>query len=346
VPRRTFQATRQRVYRKGWVHARLVPDPTLLGLPYVGFALAQPYAEAIPDVTEAWRSLPGMVGLWTAGETLVAVRCWGQPTLPGAEDGLPLSGSATMRALYGFELDLRQRSVPIYFDYAAAWARAAGLSPAARYPIGWERRGSASARSREASGLPEPRALRTIAGVLGHEGPEAGEAADESLLDTALHRRRLGRCLAKGWVTPRCFLDPAAVHDSVDGLAERVAFVYATLDEGATPEGLLAELHGSAGISPFLYASDGRAVLFGVLAGGPRSDGSREPRGTRSAFDVVRGSASGIVIVREPLRSLTTVVGHRFDRLVDCLEPPVESAARPSARARPLERSRPASEGR
>src|SRR5262249_19166190 len=129
----------------------------------------------------------------------------------------------------------------------------------------------------------EERNIRTaVAGVLDES---VGERTEGAILAAALYKRRLGRCLSHGWVARRTFLHPAPVHASVGGLAQRIAFVYASLVTENGGDELLATLMNRARLAPFLFASDGRSVLLGVLAADPASPPADS--GGPTAFEVL-----------------------------------------------------------
>lgn len=324
VPRRTFQATRQRILRRGWVEPRLVPDPTALGLPYVTVALAQPYVEAVPKVVEAWRRLPGVVDLWSSGETVLGVRFWPRSASDPAHE-LPHVDGSHCRSVYQVEVDLRQRGLPIFFDFEGVWSRTAGVARDRAYPRALPRsRGDGE----PGDGVVARQRARLVAEVMeGGPGPRGAMSAG-SFLERAHYERRLRRCLAQGWVERRGLLEPASVHDSVETFADRMAFVAATLTEGHTPEELLGALLSEARLAPFLFVSDGSRLLFGVLAADRAASYEPEGRPRTTAFEVLKARTTGIVTVREPLRSLGHVVDYRFDRVVDALP---ESGGPPAA---------------
>ena len=321
VPRRTFQSTRQRILGRGWVQQRLVPDPRELGRPIAVLGLVQPYVEAMPRVVDAWRRCPGMVCLWTSGETVFGLAFQPRPT-SDREPPLPLVDSRSCRASYTLTVDLRERAIPVFFDFEGAWSRLAGLSRSAQYP----RALAAARRPGPTDGAEEDAATaRSISLTLAAAGGDGGASFGESFLASALQRRRLRRCIANGWIARRAFLDATAVGDTIEGLAERVAFVHAQLRPGADGEAVLATLLNEARIAPFLYATDGRSILFAVLAAEAALPPTSNPPRT-SAFAVLQASTSEIVTIREPLRTLARVIDFRFDALID-----LEEAAGPGS---------------
>jgi len=306
IPRRTYQTARRRVRLRGWVQERWLPEPVRLGFGRVSFALAHPYLESGADLVAAWRTVPGIVCLWSTPETVFAVRFEsGEAPL----ERWPCTDATKVRELFVLPVDLAARTVPIFFDFEGAWDRLTGSGLSRDYPRALPRCGSGPPATADAA--------RLRRGQLGDLlEPTVSDADDDGFLGQALVRRRRERARRSGWLERRAFLDPTAVQTSSEELVERFAFVHALLRPEADPTLLLQELRIRSGIAPFLYASDGKALLLGVLSTSslpPRSDGV--PRET--PLEILRRSATGIVTVREPARGLERPIDYRFERLVD-----------------------------
>jgi hypothetical protein len=236
-------------------------------------------------------------------------------TAPAGGHGLPHAGGTRLRTLYSVRIDLRRRTILIFFDFEGAWSRLSGVRRSRGYP-----RRFPSTDFRPGGQLdPEPSGSdprgRLLRGLVERAYSEGGGEEGPSLLEGAFHRRRLRRALSEGWLERRAFLDPAAVNESVDGLADQIGFVHARLRPGVSPEALLGGLVNDAGLSPFLFASDGERVLFAALTAEAISRQGAAP--ARSAIELLREQTSEIVTLRQSLASLAPVAAYRFDAMID-----------------------------
>ncbi len=124
------------------------------------------------------------------------------------------------------------------------------------------------------------------------------------------------RCLRKGLVEFRSFLNPVALAKEVVEFPKNVAFVHGTLRSGAKAEGLFRELVELGGASPFLFCTDGVSMLLGGLSTGHQPAGS--PFATRGevVMSIFKKHLESIVIVEDYLPDISVAVDHRYDRLM------------------------------
>lgn len=307
LPRRTLQTVRQRVYQREWVHDRYLPDLESFGHPYLTFALAQPFLEAAPATSRAWRDLRQNVLLWSSPEFSFGVfASAGGSSLKSLR--LALSPPVSRRGEFLLSVDTRAPSLPVYFDFEPAWSRTVGGKALIAYPQPYP----GPSPGKEAPLRPSERSavLRLLGRPFLPGGREPAGARDGGLFARAWERR----CLASGTVRRRTFLDPVQVAQWLTGFPTQVAFLHGALRPGRTSERffhvLLAECH----LRPFLYATDGSMVLLGHLA---RAPGSRPVGGERDGAALAAtlpAWLSEIAVVRAPLEWLTTLVNHRYDR--------------------------------
>lgn len=307
LARRTWQTVRQRVYQREWVHDRYVPDLAAIDRPYLTFALAQPFLEAAPATSRAWRDLRENLLLWSSHELAFGVfASAGGGALEALR--LALSRPGTHRGEFLLSVDTRTPSLPVYFDFEPVWARTVGREALVAYPQPFP--GPPSGPETTLKPVERGAILR----LLGRPFLPGGSGRLTTREGGLFARTWERRCLASGRVRHRTFLDPAQVARWLTGFPPQVAFLHATLRPGRTSEGLFHTLLAECGLRPFLYATDGSTVLLGHLAHAPgiRQTG-REQDGGKLAT-LLPSWLAEIAVVREPLESLLTIVNHRYDR--------------------------------
>jgi hypothetical protein len=310
IPRRTRQAIRQRLVAREVIKERYLPDPAVLGRPLVTFAIAQPFAEKHVEAVRAWRSLDSAVDVWSGQNALFAVFF-----LAGLQelDALraQLDKPQLHQTLYFLNCDSRDASVPVFLDYEAAWVRITGLDGTLAYPRALPSSSLADV-DRPAS---VPRADREALRSLVLQTPEVGlESGSGGWMKGPAKGMRERRLLRQGMVEFRSFLDPVECSRWASNFPDAVVFVRGTLFGGTGPEALFRALVEECGVSPFLFATDGKAVLFCCLSDHRRD--SREPPSSRRVptLEVMQRFLRQIVVARELLDTLTPVVDHRYDR--------------------------------
>ena len=130
----------------------------------------------------------------------------------------------------------------------------------------------------------------------------------------AARATRERRVLRRGLGEFRSFLDPAACSQWASNFPEGVAFIHGSLLVGGEAPELFRALVEEGQVNPFLFATDGKTVLFGCLSrkGAPSERLAVSSRA--SLLGTVEKFLREIVVIRESLDSLTPLVDHRYDR--------------------------------
>jgi hypothetical protein len=310
LPRRTLQAARRRLFLREWVHERYLPDLAALGVPELTLAVGQPFMESAHALLHRWRRRREALLLWASSELLFGVFA-SPPGAASIELGRALSDPATQRSLRVLTVDAREPAVPIFFDFEGAWARATGLEGAIAYPQPLP--GGSGADSDGPWGAGERAAVhRLVTRPFLSPGSDGAAAKARGLFAARWERR----CLRSGRVARRVFLDPVAVARWVAPFPDQLAVVYGHLRAGQHPEPLYRALLGRCGLRPFLFATDGRSVLVGALSARTAVAGPARSDGGAPVLPVLQRALSEIVVLREPLDQLETLVNHRYDHLL------------------------------
>jgi hypothetical protein len=299
---RTYETARRRVFDAGWVSERFVPDPLAWGFRSLRFDLVQPAPGQESFVSRRLAAAPGAFHLWQ-GDGLVFAASLLRP-------GSSAQAVTSSRPDWRLEVDLRQPSVPIYFDFEGAWSRVVGAAGPRVYPRPlphWPGGESSSGgrppdhMAREAESLirrPFGGTARSSAG--GHLGSILGFGGPRGALSSGLVQRR-------------CFLDLAKLPGLGGWQLRSLSFVTGGLRAGTMPVTLHHELLFDGGMTPFLFATDGTSVLIGALSPAPRSD--KVPPRTRIS-EILAKRLEPWVLVGAPVASLSTPVDHRYDQIL------------------------------
>jgi hypothetical protein len=313
IPRSTRQAATSRIYQRDWVRDRYVPNPELMGWPWVTFSVTQPYAEKVPEVTRTWRDLPCATVLWGSHRTLFGVY-FSRDKAEHQSLRSSLSNPEQGKGGNIVSQDLARSAVPVYFDFEAAWARVCGNTGSAAYPQSL------------------PRAARPT----GEDGPHRASATERATLGRMVIRPFVGsariterpsplraslraaerRCLRTGWVEARSFLNPIALAREVVEFPKQVVFIQGSLLASAAPANLFRELVQTGGVSPFLFATDGNSVLLGALSTGRRLMGDPSAASAYLVLSTLKRHLESITLLEEDLGMMEVLVDHRYDRLV------------------------------
>ncbi len=313
VPPRTYTDVQGRVYSEGWLEDRYLPDLELVQRPFVTFILAEPYIERGASVAESWASDPSVVLLLRSPESIFAVVCGSHPKgrFPGIQD---VTDVGAMRRSVSVTVDTRGPGVPVYFDFEAAWVRLAGLRGTYGYPHGLRCR---SASTKQGDQPADARLLSAsqrsvLAGLLRRPlEPAVVDRAAGRSSPFFLPRSQL-RLLGKGNASYRVFLNPQRIPPFEGHQVERLVYVAGSLRQGEDASSLLRALVQGSRVTPFLYAFSSSRVVFGALSPVPSSHvGARD-----SVSATLEVYLNDIELLRQPLNALTTVVGHRYDRLL------------------------------
>lgn len=305
LPSRTFEDIRQRAYSEGWVYDRYVPNPSFFGWNKVSFALAQPFAEKLREVTDRWKNDPRSVLLWRWPETLFGVFFHG----PDAEGARPrwLGSPSDYRSEFNITSETEAAGIPVYFDLEASWSRLTGQNGSLAYPHSLP----SELLSRASAGVSREE-MQVVSDLLtrpmkAYTGNGASRASHHFLPRS--HRR----ALSGGIVERRVFIDLARIPACRSGRIESIAFVKGELRDGAKPEQLFRRLV-SMQVTPFLFAAEQPKVLFGTLAPAPVPTEKPGPR--PAVLSNMREFLDRIEITRESVGSLSVDVDHRYDRLL------------------------------
>ena len=312
IPRRTRQTARQRLYLRAWVRDRYVPDFGELGRPILTFAVATPYSERLWPTAQRWRALPEAMLLWAGSSILFGL--FASPAAPGRPAVHDLLHDPDAHPVeYLMDVDARQPSVPVFFDFEGIWAKAACLPAPVAYPQPLPR--SARLAGREDSEVPLPPAEHAAAlRLLGRPFLPSSRGEESAGLFAGMAERR---CLRNRTITLRTLLDPGAVARWIPDFPQQCVLVHAALREGARPPDLFHALVNDCSVHPFLFATNGGDILVGAL-GAPRSVDERSgPSRPALVASVLQRFLVSIVVHREPLDALEVVTDHRYDRPFD-----------------------------
>lgn len=310
LPRSTYHAARRRAYAEGWLRDRYLPAPTRFGFPSITIALARPFADQVPTLSEEWANLPGCVLLWVGTQSALGVFFHRSPT---EQDRVADRVGAVDRASACLLLHpaVELGGLPVYFDFEGSWAHLAGdtgsrgypkglpptLAPEARGPARWTGRERWAAREllrrpfeAEARGRPGH-----LIGPFGLPGAQK-------------------RLLAEGWVLYRVLAAPERIPPFRGRQADRIALISGTLREGITAPALFGALTQECRVYPFLYAVDGKKLLLGALGQSPGPSAPASPS-RRPVLATLRQALEGIEIVEEHAGHMRAPVDHRYDRL-------------------------------
>jgi len=305
LPRSTFQQVRQRVYAEQWLEDRYVPNPSLLGISTVTFALARPYSERLAETVRGWSEDASAVLLWSGHESVLAV-FFGRPTKLSNGPNLGTSRSPVDRAPRILSIDNSFAGIPVYFDFEGVWASFAGRSGTLSYPLplrtsSLDRRGEPLP---DAS-LPERERLNELVCLPFREGARTHP----------YHLpRSQQRTIREGRASFRTFLSPSRIPSFRGRRLTGVAWIHGDLIRAGAASGLFRALVEGSRVRPFLFVSDGSQALIGAVSQSPPPEDSTF-RGREAVVGTLKAHLSNIDVVREPFESLNVGLNHRYDRL-------------------------------
>jgi hypothetical protein len=313
VPRSTYHAARRRAYAEGWLRDRYIPNPVEFGLPFASFSLVRPFADRVPEFLAGRSADPGTVYLAAGSQIALAIGFYAERKEADRVGARPIQSST---ASWSFPLtaDLREPSVPVFFDYEGSFAHLGGAEGAEGYPQGVGGRPPGSERSD-----PELRSRRGswAATELVHRpfvAVEEGRGAHRiGPLGLPWGQQKM---LNQGWIVHRVLLDPARLPPFRGRSADQQVFVVGTFRANARPEELFASLTRDCRVFPFLYAAADGRFLMGALGrppGEPPESADVRPR--RSVMATLQERVEGIEILQEPAGQFRLELDHRYDRL-------------------------------
>lgn len=305
LPFSTYRAAKRRVYENGWVEDRYVPSPRVVGVRSVRFVVARPFADRMAETSRRFRDRKGAVVVWAGQSSVFGVFFGAGDDRAGGVRAEP-RGSPEPRE-FGLTANLREPSVPVYFDYAGAWARFTHAAELSGYPKSC---GSALASN---GGVPEhveQLARDLVARPYGSEDGRAPHLQGPPLLPKS--QRKI---VSRGLVEWRAMPNLASLPSFEGARIEQVVYVFGELLEGATALGLFQGLTREARCFPFVYASDGERVFLALLAQGMGPDSAGPVARPAPVMETLTRRLRGIEVVREPTRTLRAITDHRYDRL-------------------------------
>jgi hypothetical protein len=310
IPRRTRQAVRQRLLARDSIRDRYVPDPAALGRPIVTFVIAQPYADKHSESIAKWRLRPEGVDVWAFKDTSFGV--FFLPGLPEAATlRADLGGSETYRTVFAIDCDSRAATVPVFFDFEAAWTQITGLQGTLAYPHSLP---FASVRAGNRSAILQGAEREALCHLLARRDAVDSPEDSRGWMSRLTLSSRERRLLEDGTSELRTFLDPAACSRWAGDFPDTVVFIGGGLVDGRTAPELFRSLLETCRINPFLFATDGTGVLFGCLSTKVGDRGNRSSSQRAPVLPTIREFLQQIVVHREPIESLTPLVDHRYDR--------------------------------
>lgn len=308
----TYEAAHRRVLTQGWIVERYLPNPVAFGKPYISFALAR-YRDAVdPESLRRWAAFEGAAVLWAGGRTVFGVFLSGRHV---ANTPLTRELARTDRyeATYALEADLREATVPVYFDFEAEWSRVCGMPGTTGYPRSLPVHPLPGANG-GAPRVPE-RWQRTVEEIVRIDiGPQGPGGSPHGPFYRLGRRGVIRRALEQGWIDRRTFLDLASLPGYRDWTLAQAVFVHGTLRPNASAEALFRTLTGRCEVAPFLFATNAKEVFFASLA--PPPVGAFIDPGRPSVSGTLERFVDPLVVHREPVRGLKACLNHRYDGLV------------------------------
>lgn len=324
VPRSTYHHIRRKMYAEGWIYDRYIPDPRLVGLPWVSFLLIRPFADWRGALVESLSRDPQCVHL-VAGPNLILSIHWDQQEKASRSRWVSIQEPGWVAGGAQLTVAVDPGSVPVYFDFEGLWGHLANLPGTASYP-----RGLAGGSTPTVAAPPSPMAPHqrwAVRYLLERTVPPAagsGSGRPVGPFGLPFTARRL---IEQGWVSRRSILAPASVPPYQGRTAGRTFFVVGTPRPGARPEELFQRLVGECRVYPFLFVAGTDRWLIGAAAGSRESAPPPTPR--RPVLPTLGSSCQGIEIFEADESSPRPVVDHRYDRLL--IGSPSAGAGQPTA---------------
>lgn len=313
MPRSTYHAVRRRAYEEGWLRDRYIPHPVPLGLPWVTFLVARPFADRTEEFGRAVAEDPGNVVLWSGAQMSMAVLFHEQPA--GAKRLLArIETNRLAVAPWSVTVRADAPTIPVYFDFEGLWCHLAGLEGTLAYPHGLG--GPFGPRDGEEESAALSPHQRWAVGELLHRPFVATDQGRGGHLvgpfGLPFSQRKM---LAKGWVSHRTLLDPARVPEHRGKSVDQVVSLAGAPKAGARPESLFSTLTRECRVYPFLFVVGEDRWLLSALGGAsPIPSDPQGPR--RPVLPTLRLYLEGIEILQEAASGFTAQVDHRYDRLL------------------------------
>ena len=310
LPSRTYEAAHKRAQANGWLVERYVPNPILFGKPRLTIALGRPADDLIDECVSRWASLPGLSLLWKGAHSMLGAFL-SPPSPTPTMIAQELQSENVYSSSFSVELDLRTTPILAYFDFEAEWEGVVGPGGTEGYP--------------RALPLLAPRFGTKIPAVPARWRDRIREIVTSCERDTTaggtkgkfyrLGRRGvIRRAIEVGWIEPRNFLNPCHMPEPESWELKQVAYAYGQLKPGQQPNRLLSDLVQQCDFTPFLFASNGTALIIGSLS--PRPPRLRGRGRLVSVRTRLETALQNLEVVREDVFSLRAPVNHRYGDLV------------------------------
>lgn len=308
VARRTYQVIRRRVFLDGWVRERYIPNPCYFGVNAIDFVLAQPFADHLQEEARTWETDSQASVVWASPEFLFGV-------FFGAKDRDKAGGVETrfvhpenyIRSTV-LTVDSGTPSVPVYFDFEAAWTKFAGLSGTLAYPTPISGVADDTWKMSHTEPLTSERQIACLLSRRGFEiDPDSRIRPGPQPLP-----RPYRRLISEGKIVYRTFPELMRIPSFRGQRFESVVFVLGNIRPPGTPDSLFQALVQLAGVSPFLYVTNGPRVLLAGLTTAP----SKPPAisaGKLPMILVLKMFLQSIETWRFVLQSVRPAVDHRYE---------------------------------
>ncbi|MHB1435698.1 MAG: hypothetical protein ACYCW9_06290 [Thermoplasmata archaeon] len=311
LPRSTYHHIRKRAYAEGWVYDRFIPDPRLVGLPWVSFLLVRPFADWRGLLVDALNRDPRCVHL-VVGPNLVFSIHWEARGEAARRRWAMIQKAGWVAGGTQLTVEATPGSVPVYFDYEGLWSHLADRPGTSDYPRGLA--GRAPAPGVAAPGPMTSHQKWAVRYLLDRAAaasarPDSGRPVGPFGLPGSVRR-----LLEQGWVSRRSILAPSSMPPYRGRTASRTHFVVGTPRPGARPEELFQRLVGECRVYPFLFAVGPDRWLIGAV-GGPR-DGTPPPTPRRPVLPTIGSACQGIEIFETDGPGFVPQIDHRYDRLL------------------------------
>ena len=312
IPRRTRETVLRRIYLREWISDRFVPNPRVIGRPLLTVALDRPYLEELGTLARRWASEEGAVHVWESRDVLFGAFLSTDSEAVHRLRRSIILGEYTRDTSF-FTMDCREGPIPVYFDFEGAWAKLAGLTVSSTYPQSLPK----TALGTTASVANSAPSLERIGGVVQSPILAASPGAGgENRRVASLGDIR--RCIQRGWVDYRTFMDPVTTARTVTGFPPQLYFVRGRLIEGTTPPQLFRALVSRSYFTPFLFVHEGGQVLFGEVGQWAPHAGPEEwEEASDPILSLLSHHLTSILVVRMATAEMACPLNHRYDRLVD-----------------------------
>jgi len=295
LPRRTYQSIRRRAMEAEWIEDRFVPDCPRFGWPHASFVIVRPFLEELDACRDRWVNDPTTVLLWATPEVLFRVSFTTKP--------FKLRGK--YRDSFLLTVDCRAPGVSTFFDFERSFSRwtrqDGGWSPPD--PLPGSGRKAVTLRPRSSSRREFTEVRKLLARL---EAPTTAEAGS-----TSFNSREARELVSSGAVKHRVFLNVSNFPRFGGQSIQRLTLAHGRLLPAERPDGLYYVLAQVTKVSPFLFISDDRDVLLGVVSSGER------PLARGPVLDTLRKFLTSIEVTRLETDSLDAPVSHRYSRLFE-----------------------------